>query len=75
MGMYLVSTAVQKYKQRVVDGCFGHYKKAKLKINADNELAYAAQLQRRLTVQPTDIDKASNKVGNKVIFALKIMGN
>ena len=38
-----VSTLYQKYKQRVVDGCFGHYKKAKININADNqELAFAA---------------------------------
>ena len=39
----MVSTLYKKDKKRVVDGCFGHYKKAKLKINADNtELAYAA---------------------------------
>ena len=37
----MVSTLYKKDKKRVVDGCFGHYKKAK--INADNtELAYAA---------------------------------
>ena len=41
----MVSTLYKKDKKRVVDGCFGHYKKAKakIKINADNtELAYAA---------------------------------
>ena len=43
MGMYWFSTVFQKPVKRVVDGCFGHYKKAELKINADNrELAYAA---------------------------------
>ena len=39
----MVSTLYKKDKKRVVDGCFGHYKKAKLNINADrNELALAA---------------------------------
>lgn len=39
----MVSTLILKYEKRVVDGCFGHYKKAKLNINANNEeLAYAA---------------------------------
>ena len=39
----MVSTLYKKDKKRVVDGCFGHLKKAKLNINANNEeLAYAA---------------------------------
>ena len=44
MGMYWFSTVSQKHMKRVVDGCFGHYKKAEIKINADNnrEIAYAA---------------------------------
>ena len=71
MGMYSVSTVIQKYKLRVVDGCFGHLKKAKININADKELAYAAQLMaRRFTIKPTVMDKASTKVGNKVISFL-----
>ena len=38
-----VSTNYLQYWSRGVDGCFGHYKKAKLNIKADNrELAYAA---------------------------------
>ena len=42
-GCIWFSTVSQKYMYRVVDGCFGHYKKAEIKINADNtELAYAA---------------------------------
>ena len=39
----MVSTYYQKDRLQVVDGRFGHLKKAKLKINADNnELALAA---------------------------------
>ena len=42
-GDVMVSTLHQKYKLQVVDGRFGHLKKAKIKINADNEeLALAA---------------------------------
>ena len=50
----------------------GHLKNEKLKINADNrELAYAAQLMaRRFTIRPTGMDKASIKVGNKIISCL-----
>ena len=47
-------------------------KKSEIKINADNrELAYAAQLMaRRFTIKPTVMDKASIKVGNKIISCL-----
>ena len=40
----MASTLHKKHKKQVVDGRFGHYKKAKLNINADNnnELALAA---------------------------------
>jgi len=39
----MVSTLHQRYGLQVVDGCFGHLKKAKLNINADREeLALAA---------------------------------
>ena len=39
----MVSTYYQKHRLQVVDGCFGHLKKAKLNINADREeLALAA---------------------------------
>ena len=39
----MVSTLHQKHKLQVVDGRFGHLKKAKININADNqELALAA---------------------------------
>ena len=42
-GDVMVSTLHQKYKLQVVDGRFGHLKKARIKINADNEeLALAA---------------------------------
>ena len=42
-GCIWLSTVSQKHTKRVVDGCFGHYKKAELNLNADNtELAYAA---------------------------------
>ena len=42
-GDVMVSTLHQKHRLQVVDGRFGHFKKAKLKINADNqELALAA---------------------------------
>lgn len=42
-GDVMASTLIFKYGKRVVDGCFGHYKKAKLNINANKEeLAYAA---------------------------------
>ena len=42
-GDVMVSTLHQKYGLQVVDGCFGHLKKAKLNINADREeLALAA---------------------------------
>ena len=49
-------------------------KKSEIKINADNQLAYAAQAQCRFTIKPTVMDKASTRVGNKVILALRIMG-
>ena len=42
-GDVMASTIVVKHYKRVVDGCFGHLKKAEININADNrELAYAA---------------------------------
>ena len=42
-GDVMVSTLHKKHKKQVVDGRFGHLKKARFKLNADNnELALAA---------------------------------
>ena len=42
-GGAVVSTDFSRLELQVVDGCFGHYKKAKLNLNADQrDFALAA---------------------------------
>ena len=65
MGMYLVSTEFKKHEQRVVE-MPGHYKRHNLNINADNnELAFAAQVQQRLTISNPRLQIRRRLVGNE----------